>query len=74
MKIIGKRFGEGYLTMDDIKPGDCFIFLNDTDSTEGATIYLKLDYGYCAVSDGAFFDSGNYGFPVQLIECELVLK
>lgn len=77
MKISGKKIGTRYLTMNDIEPGDCFIFSNDTNSTEGATIYLMLDYGYCSISDGTFYDGGNgecCELPVQPVVCELVLK
>ena len=67
MKIEGTKLARGFLTIENLNGGDCFIFQDDCYWGK-STIYMALSDGYCNLQDGTvYYDDYAVNRPVEIV-------
>lgn len=61
-------YEESKLILDDLCYGDVFRFLGSSD------LYLYTSYGPANLLSGLILKNDNGGYPVEKIDCELIVK
>ena len=59
-----------YKEFDQLKMGDFFVFADEQDICDNSGLNLKLNWGHCTISTGAFLEKPlKYNTKVIVMKC-----